>query len=141
MRLTHKIKVDRISWLILSGAIALVIVIIALYATAEYPYGGAPMFTIQSLAFLLFLAFFIRVGIIKNKPPMDKYEITLFGLIIGLVMPSFLLLELRILNFFGSMLLVFVAIALMVIAIAYHVDRKAEWEKEQQALQQPPLQN
>ncbi len=90
------------------------------------------MATIQFLTIILFLAFFQRIGIAQNKPPMNKYEIALFGLIIGLAASSTLLVELRFLNFYGYMLLIFAAIALMLITIAYHVDRKAQWKKNNQ---------
>jgi len=111
-----------------------------LFATSKYPYSDAPMFTIQFLTMVLFLAFFQRVGIMKNKPPMDKYEITLYVLAIGLTCASTVVMDLRIINF-GLGILFAATGVILLIAIVYHIDRKAEWEKEQQALQHSTFQN
>jgi len=97
------------------------------------------MFTIQFLTLVLFLTFFQRAGIMKNKPPMDKYEITLFGLAIGLTCASTVVMDLRIINF-GLGILFAATGVILLIGIVYHVDRKAQWEKEQKALQHSTLQ-
>ncbi len=59
----------------------------------------------------------------------------------GLSVAAIVLFYLRILEVIGSFFMFLSAIVLMLVSHSYRNDRKAQWEKEQQTLQNSTLQN
>jgi hypothetical protein len=131
MKLTLRIKIDTTSWLMLSGALIALILSIVLIVTARY---NAPIITSSLFTGFLFKLFYDRIRGKQSKPEYNKYEITLFALIIGIMASGMVLFYVRILNIMGYFLVLLAVIALMLISYSYRSDRKTQWEKEQQTL-------
>jgi hypothetical protein len=78
----------------------------------------------------------------KLKPQMDKYEITLFSIAI-LVLAIYYLNQYLRFPLDHSLLTgitIILAVALLLIAIVYHIDRENDWKKKQQSLSAYTLQ-
>jgi hypothetical protein len=148
--LNLRIKIDKTSWVVLSvSVISLILCIIALAA------GKHTSLPLLVFSFLFFYVFYERLKEIKNsrydvtqrnllsdnrfKPEFDKYEITLFTIILSILIVVDAQFDGLInMNLFP---LTIVVVVLSLIEIAYHIDRKNDWKKQQQALTQSTLQN
>ena len=143
-----KIKIDKTSWGALSVAIISLIV-----SMIDFAVGKHTSLPLLVFSFLFFYVFYERLKEVnrtsygvaqsdnKFRPEFDKYEITLFTIILSILIVVDAQFDGAFLTNINLFPLTIVAGVLMLIGIAYHIDRKNDWKKKQQTLRQSTLQN
>jgi len=146
--LNLKIKIDKISWAVLSVAIISLILSIIALAAGKHTFGPLIGFSI-----VFGQVFYDRFKEIKRssygvaqsdnklKPEFDKYEITLLtitNLILIVITAGYDGVFRTSINLFPLLIVVGV---LLLMGVAYHIDRKNDWKKQQQSLIPSTLQN